>query len=96
MKQTVYFTNPRGFSIDIGYYAYVFALNHPRLGSQHVITSTVIDVKDDETIPGGVSEFETLNTRYVHIALPDADEATESVTHNPYPLLGQADEELNW
>ena len=94
-KPTVYFTNPRGFSIDTGDSAYVFALNHPRLGSQHVLTSTVLSVEEAD-VPGGVSKFETLNTLYVHCAMPDADDDAESVPHNPSPLLGQAEEELTW
>ena len=94
-KPTVYFNNPHGFSIDIGDSAYVFALKHPRLGWQHVITSTVLSVEEAD-VPGGVGKFETLNTLYVHCAMPDADEDTESVPHYPSPLLGQVDEELNW
>ena len=77
-KPIVYFSY-LGFTVDVGSNAYVYALNHPKLGTQRVITSTVIDVKKDENTPGGVSEFETLNTRYVHIAMPDADENVEIV-----------------
>ena len=78
-KPIVYFSY-LGFTVDVGSNAHVYALNHPKLGTQRVITSTVVEVKKDGTIPGGVSEFETLNTRYVHIALPDADENVEIVT----------------
>lgn len=94
-KPTVYFTNTHGFPIDIGDSAYVFALNHPRLGSQHVITSTVLNVEEAD-VPGGVGKFETRNTLYVHCAMPDADEDTDSVPHKPSPLLNQTEEELNW
>ena len=77
----VYFSYP-GFTVEVGSNAYVYALNHPKLGTQRVITSTVIEVKKDDNIPGSVSEFETLNTRYVHIAMPDADENIE-IAHSP-------------
>ena len=91
-KPIVYFSY-LGFTVDVGSNAYVYALNHPKLGTQRVITSTVIDVKDDENIPGGVSEFETLNTRYVHIALPDADENVE-IAHSPNTLITSS--EVDW
>ena len=82
-----------GFTIDVGSSAHVYALNHPKLGKQRVVTSTVIDVKDDENIPGGVSEFETLNTRYVHIAMPDADENVE-IVHSPNAIITSS--EVDW
>ena len=91
-KPIVYFSY-LGFTVDVGSNAYVYALNHPKLGTQRVITSTVIDVKDDENIPGGVSEFETLNTRYVHIAMPDADENVE-IAHSPNTLIPTG--EVDW
>ena len=93
-KQIVYFSY-LGFTVDVGRNANVYALNHPRLGSQHVITSTVLSVEEAD-VPGGVGKFETLNTLYVHCAMPDADDDAESVPHNPSPLLGQAEEELTW
>ena len=91
-KPIVYFSYI-GFTVDVGSNAHVYALNHPKLGTQRVITSTVIDVKDDENIPGGVSEFETLNTRYVHIALPDADENVEIA---PSPNVIITSSEVDW
>ena len=91
-KPIVYFSY-LGFAIEVGSNAYVYALNHPKLGTQRVITSTVIDVKDDENIPGGVSEFETLNTRYVHIAMQDADENVEIAT-SPNTLITA--DEVDW
>ena len=91
-KPIVYFSYI-GFTIDVGSNAHVYALNHPKLGTQRVITSTVIDVKDDENIPGGVSEFETLNTRYVHLALPDADENVEII---PSPNVLITSGEVDW
>ena len=92
-KPIVYFSNHFGFGIEVGGNAHIYALNHPKLGTQRVVTSTVIDVKDDENIPGGVSEFETLNTRYVHIALPDADENVE-IAHSPNTLITSS--EVDW
>ena len=92
-KQIVYFSNHFGFGIEVGGNAYVYALNHPKLGTQRVITSTVIEVKEDENIPGGVSEFETLNTRYVHIAMPDADENVE-IAPSPNVLITSG--EVDW
>ena len=92
-KPIVYFSNHFGFGIEVGGNAHIYALNHPKLGTQRVVTSTVIDVKDDENIPGGVSEFETLNTRYVHIALPDADENVEIV---PSPSALITSSEVDW
>lgn len=57
-KQKVsYRLTPSDF-IVIGSCAYVYALNHPRLGEMHVRTSTV-QAFDNET---GI--FETLNTIY--------------------------------
>ena len=91
-KPIVYFSYI-GFTVDVGSNAHVYALNHPKLGTQRVITSTVIDVKDDENIPGGVSEFETLNTRYVHIAMPDADENVE-IYPSPNALITGS--EVDW
>ena len=91
-KPIVYFSY-LGFIVDVGSNAHVYALNHPKLGTQRVITSTVIDVKDDENIPGGVSEFETLNTRYIHIALPDADENIEIA---PSPNVIITSSEVDW
>ena len=85
-KPVVYFSNHFGFGIEVGGNAYVYALNHPKLGTQRVITSAVIEVKKDENIRGGVSEFETLNTRYVHIATPDADENVE-IAPSPNTLI---------
>ena len=84
-KPIVYFSY-LGFTVDVGSNAHVYALNHPKLGTQRVITSTVIDVKDDENIPGGVSEFETLNTRYVHLAMPDAEDNVE-IAPSPNVLI---------
>ena len=91
-KPIVYFSY-LGFTVDVGSNAYVYALNHPKLGTQRVVTSTVIDVKDDENIPGGVSEFETLNTRYVNIAMPDADENVE-IAPSPNALITSS--EVDW
>ena len=91
-KPIVYFSYI-GFTVDVGGNAHVYALNHPKLGTQRVITSTVIDVKDDKNIPGGVSEFETLNTRYVHIAMLDADENVE-ITTSPNVLI--TTNEVDW
>ena len=91
-KPIVYFSY-LGFTVDVGSNAHVYALNHPKLGTQRVITSTVIDVKDDENTPGGVSEFETLNTRYFHLALPDADENVEIV---PSPNALITSSEVDW
>ena len=92
-KPIVYFSNHFGFGIEVGGNAYVYALNHPKLGTQRVVTSTVIDVKDDENIPGGTAEFETLNTRYVHIAMPDADENIEIA---PSPNVLITSDEVDW
>lgn len=92
-KPTVYFSNHLGFAIRAGSNAHVYALNHPKLGTQRVITSTVIEVKEDDDVPGGVSEFETLNTRYVHIAIPDADENVE-ITPSPNVLITAG--EVDW
>ena len=91
-KPIVYFSY-LGFTVDVGSNAHVYALNHPKLGTQRVITSTVIDVKKDDTIPGSVSEFETLNTRYVHIAMQDADENVEIAT-SPNVLITA--DEVDW
>ena len=91
-KPIVYFSYI-GFTVDVGSNAYVYALNHPKLGTQRVITSTVIYVKKDDNVPGGVSEFETLNTRYVHIAMPDADENDEIV---PSPNVLITSGEVDW
>ena len=91
-KPIVYFSY-LGFTVDVGSSAHIYALNHQKLGTQRVITSTVIDVKDDENIPGGVSEFETLNTRYVYIAMPDADENVE-ITPSPNALITCS--EVDW
>ena len=93
MKPTVVFLHIENIPIVAGCQAIVFALNHPKLGTQRVVTSTVIDVKDDENIPGGVSEFETLNTRYVHIAMPDADENVE-IAPSPNALITSS--EVDW
>ena len=91
-KPVVYFSYI-GFTVDVGSNAYVCVLNHPKLGTQRVITSTVIEVKKDNNIPGGVSEFETLNTRYVHLALPDADENVE-IAPSPNTLITSG--EVDW
>ena len=91
-KPIVYFSY-LGFAIEVGSNAHVYALNHPKLGTQRVITSVVIDVKDDDNIPGGVSEFETLNTRYIHIAMQDADENVE-IAHSPNTLITSS--EVDW
>ena len=91
-KPIVYFIY-LGFAIEVGSNAHIYALNHPKLGTQRVITSTVIDVKDDKNIPGGVSEFETLNTRYVHIAMLDADENVE-IAPSPNALITSS--EVDW
>ena len=93
-KPIVYFSCI-GFTVKVGSSAHIYALNHPKLGTQHVITSTVLSVEEAD-VPGGVGKFETLNTLYVHCAMPDADDDAESVPHNPSPLLGQAEEELTW
>ena len=74
-KPIVYFSYI-GFTVDVGSNAHVYALNHPKLGTQHIITSTVLSVEEAD-VPGGVSEFETLNTRYVYIAMQYADENVE-------------------
>ena len=91
-KPVVYFSY-LGFAVEVGSNAYVYALNHPELGTQRVITSTVIEVKEDENIPGGTAEFETLNTRYVHITMPDADENVEIAT-SPNVLITA--NEVDW
>ena len=91
-KPIVYFSY-LGFTVDVGSNAYVYALNHPKLGTQRVITSTVIEVKKDDNTPGGVSEFETLNTRYIHIAMPDADENVEIATSPNTPITSS---EVGW
>ena len=91
-KQIVYFSY-LGFTVDVGRNANVYALNHPKLGTQRVVTSTVIDVKKDDNIPGGTAEFETLNTRYVHIAMPDADENVE-IAPSPNALITSS--EVDW
>ena len=91
-KPIVYFSY-LGFTVDVVSNAHVYALNHPKLGTQRVITSTVIEVKEDENIPGGTAEFETLNTRYIHIAMPDADENVE-ITTSPNVLI--TSDEVDW
>lgn len=91
-KPIVYFSY-LGFAIKVGSNVNVYALNHPKLGTQRVITSTVIEVKKDDNIPGGVSEFETLNTRYIHIAIPDADENIE-IAPSPNVLITAG--EVDW
>ena len=91
-KPIVYFSY-LGFAVEVGSNAYVYALNHPKLGTQRVITSTIIEVKKDDTIPGSVSEFETLNTRYVHIAMQDADENVEIA---PSPNVLITTNEVDW
>ena len=93
MKPTVVFLHIENIPIVAGCPAIVFPLNHPKLGTQRVITSAVIEVKKDENIRGGVSEFETLNTRYVHLALPDADENVEIAT-SPNTLITSG--EVDW
>ena len=90
-KPVVYFSYI-GFAIDVGSNAHVYALNHPKLGTQRVITSTVIEVKDNDNVHGGVSEFETLNTRYVHIAMQDADENVE-IAPSPNVLITSSEVE---
>ena len=50
------------FKIELGKRAYVFAVNHPRLGEQDVDTSQVIEIF---TTGDGIQAFETLNTVYV-------------------------------
>ncbi len=85
-KPVVYFSNHLGFTINVGSNARVYALNHPKLGTQRVITSTIIGVKEDDDVPGGVSEFETLNTRYVHLAMPDAEDNVE-IAPSPNVLI---------
>ena len=92
-KPIVYFSNHFGFGIEVGSNARVYALNHPKLGTQQVITSTVIEVKKDDNIPGGVSEFETLNTRYIHIVMPDAD---ENIEIDPSPNVLITAGEVDW
>ena len=91
-KPIVYFSY-LGFAVEVGSNAYVYALNHPKLGTQRVITSTVIEVKEDDNIPGGTAEFETLNTRYVHIAMQDADENVE-IAPSPNTLITSS--EVDW
>lgn len=92
-KPIVYFSNHFGFGIEVGGSAHIYALNHPKLGTQRVITSTVIEVKEDDNIPGGTVEFETLNTRYIHIAMPDADENVE-IAPSPNVLITSG--EVDW
>ena len=92
-KPIVYFSKHFGFGIEVGGNAHVYALNHPKLGTQRVITSTVIEVKEDKNIPGGTAEFETLNTRYVHIAMLDADENVE-IAPSPNALITSS--EVDW
>ena len=92
-KPIVYFSNHFGFGIEVGGNAYVYALNHPKLGTQRVITSTVVEVKKDDNVPGGTAEFETLNTRYVYIAMLDADENVE-ITPSPNTLITSS--EVDW
>ena len=92
-KPVVYFSNHFGFGIEVGGNAHVYALNHPKLGTQRVITSTVIEVKEDDNIPGGTAEFETLNTRYIHIAMPDTDESVE-IAPSPNVLITSG--EVDW
>ena len=91
-KPIVYFSY-LGFAIEAGSSAHIYALNHPKLGTQRVITSRVIEVEKDDNIPGGTAEFETLNTRYIHIAMPDADENVE-VTPSPNVLITA--DEVDW
>ena len=91
-KPIVYFSY-LGFAIEVGGSAHIYALNHPKLGTQRVTTSTVIEVKKDDNIPGGTAEFETLNTRYVHIAMPDADENVE-IAPSPNVLITAG--EVDW
>ena len=91
-KPIVYFSY-LGFTVDVGSNAHVYALNHPKLGTQRVITSSVIEMKKDDNIPGGTAAFETLNTRYVHLAMPDADENVEIV---PSPNVLITAGEVNW
>ena len=91
-KPIVYFSY-LGFTVDVGSNAHVYALNHPKLGTQRVITSTVIEVKKDDNTPGGTAEFETLNTRYVHIAMPDADGNVEIA---PSPNVLITGSEVDW
>lgn len=91
-KPIVYFSY-LGFAIEVGGSAHVYALNHPKLGTQRVITSRVIEVKKDDNVPGGTAEFETLNTRYVHIAMPDSD---ENVEIDPSPNVLITASEVGW
>ncbi len=58
-KPVVRYDATRFVSIEVGRQANVFAMDHPRLGAQPVVTSTVLksDVK--------TGEFETRNTIYV-------------------------------
>jgi hypothetical protein len=91
-KPVVYFSYI-GWAVKVGSIAHIYALNHPKLGTQRVITSTVIEVKKDDNIPGGTAEFETLNTRYVHIAMPDADENVE-IAPSPNVLITSG--EVDW
>ena len=92
-KPVVYFSNHFGFVIKVGSSARIYALNHPKLGTQRVITSTVIEVKKDDNIPGGISEFETLNTRYVFLDMYDADENVEIA---PSPSVLITTNEVDW
>ena len=91
-KPIVYFSY-LGFAVEVGSNAHVYALNHPKLGTQRVITSAVIDVKKDDNIPGGTAEFETLNTRYIYIVMPDADENVE-IAPSPNELITAG--EVDW
>ena len=91
-KPIVYFSY-LGFAVKAGSNAHVYALNHPRLGTQRVITSVVIEVKKDDNVPGGTAEFETLNTRYIHIAMPDADDSVE-IAPSPNVLITAC--EVDW
>ena len=91
MNRPIVYFSYLGFTVDVGSSAHVYALNHPKLGTQRIITSTVVEVKKDNNIPGGVSEFETLNTRYIHIAMPDADENVEIAT-SPKALINAVEQ----
>ena len=55
-------TRYRGFNVELGKCAYVFAVNHPRLGSQDVDTSPLLEIF---TTGDGIQAFETINSIYV-------------------------------
>ena len=73
LKPTVEYKFDNAGYIEVGARASVFAVNHPRLGSQYVQTSLVVRY-DKRT---GV--FETLNTIYVPYVEENTSTADEAV-----------------